>query len=122
MQLTQRRVRTSSARAAGSRPPSALPSKPGGVGSGDSPLSLNLDQRAALRGVGLDPVQDKAAGLDADLGVLDQILSPFRSEPHTLVGLGLLGAYVLCACLALRPGRARKSYAGVCVARRRWLE
>ena len=103
----------------------------------DSPLSLGDDQRAALRGVGLDRCdpwthttvltytrrnatsnatqhelvirprsgQDKAAGLDVDLGALDQILSPFRSEPHTLIGLGLLGAYVLCThtahCTAL---------------------
>ena len=92
MQLTQRRQPRTSARAA-TRSPSAPPGS--GGGSGSPTLSLCVDQRTALRGVGLDPVQDTAAGLDADLGVLDQIVSPFRSEPHTLIGLAMLGAYVL---------------------------
>lgn len=91
LKLKQRRQPRTSSR---TRSPPSAPPRPGGVGD-DSPLSLGGDQRAALRGVGLDPGQDKAAGTGADLGVLDQILSPFRSEPRTLIGLGLLGTYVL---------------------------
>jgi hypothetical protein len=29
------------------------------------------------------------------LGPLDSVLSPFRSEPHTLIGLGIVAGYVL---------------------------
>ena len=87
MQLTQRRQPRTSACTASRSPPA-----PPQVDGEASPLSLRLDQRHALRGVGLDAIQDTASGLDADLGVFDQIVSPFRSEPHTLTGLALLGA------------------------------
>lgn len=98
MQLTQRRQPRTSARTASRSPPA-----PPLAGAGDaSPLSLRVDLRTALHGVGLDAVQDTASGLDADLGVFDQIVSPFRSEPHTLIGLALLGA-----CTSLPPPRWR---------------
>lgn len=57
--------------------------------------------RAASRSPGRSPspaaLPSRPTQSASALGPLDSILSPFRSEPHTLLGLGLVACYVLLA-------------------------
>jgi phosphatidylserine synthase 2 len=60
-----------------------------------TPLKLEAEQLQKLAQLGYEPAEEAQGSPPSDLGFLDQVMSPFRSEPHTLIGLVVLGAYVL---------------------------
>ena len=98
----QRRRRTS-ARTASSPSLSPLPGLTA-PSSRPTPLKLEAEQLQKLAQLGYEPAEEARVSPPSDLGSLDQLMSPFRSEPHTLLGLLLLGAYVLYSGWGGVPG------------------
>jgi hypothetical protein len=98
----QRRRRTS-ARTASSPSLSPLPGLTA-PSSRPTPLKLEAEQLQKLAQLGYEPSEEARVSPPSDLGSLDQLMSPFRSEPHTLLGLLLLGAYVLYSGWGGVPG------------------